>query len=111
MGQGIPGNRGEASLSAGTVLYITFLCALWVARKLTSSFVLNGTLVGVVAVVLTAGFVFAAKPEDRLMYIVSFALRIVGAYLGGLVAQRHADRVRNQAPGWSAPASPKGERA
>jgi hypothetical protein len=51
-------------------------------------FVANGTLVGTVAVVLTLGFFFAAKPEDRLMYGVSFLLRIIGGYLGGVVAQR-----------------------
>ena len=66
----------------------TFLSVLWLARKLTSGFVPNGTLVGVAAVVLTAGFIFGARPEDRLMYIVSFVLRIVAGYLGGVVAQR-----------------------
>ncbi len=65
----------------------TFLSVLWVARKLTSDFIANGTLVGVAAVILTAGFLAGAKPEHRLMYIVSFALRIVAGYLGGLVAQ------------------------
>src|SRR5437588_5779099 len=52
----------------------TFFGALWVGRKLTSAFVANGTLVGAAAVLLTAGFIFVAKPEDRLMYGVSFAL-------------------------------------
>ncbi|MBZ5631848.1 MAG: TIGR04086 family membrane protein [Acidobacteriia bacterium] len=68
----------------------TFLMVLWVARKLESRFVLHGLLVGVVGVVLTAGFIFTAKPEDRWMYVVSFVLRIVGGYLGGLVAQKPA---------------------
>src|SRR5262249_37669576 len=48
---------------------VTFLLALWVARKLTSFFVANGVMVGVVAVVLTVGFAFTARPQDRLMYI------------------------------------------
>jgi hypothetical protein len=65
----------------------TFLSVLWLARKLTSHFILNGTLVGVAATILTAGFLFSAKPEDRLMYIASFAVRIVAGYLGGLRAQ------------------------
>jgi len=65
-----------------------FLGALWVCRKLTSAFIANGTLVGVVAVVLTGGLLFIAKPEDRLMYGVSFVLRIIGAYVGGVQAQR-----------------------
>jgi hypothetical protein len=67
-----------------------FLGAVWVGRKLTSSFVLNGILVGVTAVVLTGGFLFVAKPEDRLMYVVSFALRILGGYAGGVIAQRRS---------------------
>ena len=66
----------------------TFLMVLWVARKLESGFILHGILVGLVGVVLTAGFVFVAKPEDRLMYGVSYLLRIVGGYLGGVVARR-----------------------
>ena len=65
----------------------TFFSVLWVARKLTSDFVLNGTLVGAAAVLLTVGFLFGAKPEYRLMYIVSFLLRIAGGFLGGLAAR------------------------
>ena len=68
----------------------TFLTVLWVARKLESRFILHGVLVGLVGVVLTGGFIFMAKPGDRLMYVVSFVLRIVGGYLGGLVAQKPA---------------------
>jgi hypothetical protein len=44
-------------------------------------------LVGVAAVVLTLGFLFVAKPGERLMYGVSFVLRILGGYLGGVVSQ------------------------
>jgi len=66
----------------------TFLMVLWVARKLKSDFVLHGILVGVVGVALTGAFIFAAKPEDRLMYGVSYVLRIIGGYLGGVVARR-----------------------
>jgi len=70
----------------------TFLMVLWVARKLETGFVLHGILVGLAGVALTGGFIFAAKPEDRLMYGVSFVLRIIGGYLGGVVARRLADR-------------------
>ena len=70
----------------------TFVSALWVARKLTSDFTMNGSLVGVTAVLLTVGFLFGAKPEYRLMYFVSFAARIIGGYLGGVVAQRISRR-------------------
>ena len=70
----------------------TFFGALWVGRKLTSAFVANGVLVGAVAVVLTGGLIFVAKLEDRLMYGVSFVLRILGGYVGGAVAQRMSRR-------------------
>jgi hypothetical protein len=72
--------------------FATFFGALWVGRKLTSAFRVNGALVGVAAVVLTAGFLFAARPEDRLMYGVSYVLRMLGGYLGGAVAQRMSIR-------------------
>lgn len=76
--------------AAGAVA--TFLMVLWVARALDSEFVANGLMVGVVGVVLTVGFIFAARPEDRLMYGVSFALRVLGGYAGGVVAQRMRSR-------------------
>jgi hypothetical protein len=66
----------------------TFLMALWVARGLKAGFVSNGLMIGVVGVVLSVGLIFTARPEDRIMYGVSFALRILGGYAGGLVAQR-----------------------
>ena len=68
----------------------TFVMVLWVARKLESHFILHGVLVGLVGVALAAGFMFTAKPEDRLMYLISCALRILGGYLGGLVARKPA---------------------
>ena len=68
----------------------TFLMALWVARKLEARYILHGVLVGLMGVVLAGGFIFTAKRGDRWMYVVSFALRIVGGYLGGLVAHKPA---------------------
>jgi len=64
-----------------------FLSVLWLSRRLGTHFALNGTLTGIAAAILASGFLFAARPEDRLMYLVSFALRIAGGYLGGVVAQ------------------------
>ncbi|HEX3742824.1 MAG TPA: hypothetical protein VHW09_02800 [Bryobacteraceae bacterium] len=61
----------------------TFLSARWATRQLSANFVLNGTMVGVVTVILTLGFLFGARPEDRLMYLVSFVIRLAGGYLGG----------------------------
>jgi len=74
-----------------------FLSALWATRKLAANIVLNATLVGVVAVILTAGMIFGARPEDRLMYIVSFAIRIAAGYLAGLTAQARFQRTAAQA--------------
>ena len=69
-----------------------FFGALWATRKLSSGFLVNGTLVGVFGVLLTGGFFFVTKPENRLMYVVSFVLRILGGYLGGVLAQRISAR-------------------
>ena len=66
----------------------TFLFVLWVARKLSSDFVANGIWVGIVSVLLTFAFIFSAKSEDRAMYVIAFALRIIAGYAGGLVSQR-----------------------
>jgi hypothetical protein len=78
----------------------TFFGALWAGRKLTSAFLANGTLVGAAAVVLTGGLIFVAKPEDRLMYGVSFVLRILGGYAGGVVTQRMYSRRPASVASW-----------
>jgi hypothetical protein len=80
--------RASYSVAPVTAGLATFLAALWADRGLTTGFVANGAFVGVIAVVLTLGFFLAAKPEDRLMYGVSFVLRIIGGCLGGVAAQR-----------------------
>ena len=86
----VPGELAGYYVAPPASAVATFLTVLWVARKLESRFILHGLLVGLMGVALTGGFVFMAKPEDRLMYAVSFVLRIAGGYLGGLVAQRPA---------------------
>jgi hypothetical protein len=72
--------------------FAIFLSVYWMARKLTANFVVNGALVGVVAVILTASFLFGAKPEDRPMYIASFSIRILAGYLGGLAMKARFNR-------------------
>jgi hypothetical protein len=67
---------------------MTALAVLWATRRLTSDFIRHGLLVGLAAVLLTFAFIVGARPEHRLMYIVSFALRIVGGFAGGTLAQR-----------------------
>ena len=68
-------------------LIMTVLAVLWAVRGLTTGFVRHGVAVGLLAVVLTSGFIFGARPEHRVMYVISFALRIVGGYAGGAIAQ------------------------
>src|SRR5262245_22824619 len=42
----------------------TFVFVLWVARKLEANIIINGIAVGVLSVLLTAGFLVGAKTED-----------------------------------------------
>ena len=84
----VPGEVAGYYVAPPTSAVATLLMVLWATRKVDSRFILHGVLVGLVGVVLTGGFIFTAMPEDRLMYVVSFVLRIVGGYVGGLVAQR-----------------------
>ena len=80
----------------------TFLMAFLAVRKLESSLIANGLLVGVVATLLTVGFAFGATPEDRWMYIMSFAARILAGCAAGFLALKmkggsvhdHARQVR-----------------
>lgn len=69
----------------------TALAVFWAARPLSSDFIRHGMLVGLVSVLLTLGFILTARPEHRLMYLIAFALRIVGGYLGGILARRRVE--------------------
>jgi len=55
-------------------------------------------LIGVAGVLLTGGFIVGAKPEHRLMYVVSYVLRIVAGYLGGWAVQEKLARVSRPVP-------------
>jgi hypothetical protein len=66
----------------------TFACAWYTIRRLKSGFVINGVLVGTVATVLTLGFIAGARPEDRLMYLVSYGVRIIAGYAAGLMVRK-----------------------
>jgi hypothetical protein len=65
----------------------TFMIVFCMSRKLRSDFVRNGLTAGFIEVLLTAGFLFGARPADRPMYLVSFAIRIASGYLAGLAAR------------------------
>jgi putative membrane protein (TIGR04086 family) len=63
-----------------------FLGALWLGRRIESRFILHGTLVGVVAVLIYVSLT-RAQPEP-FAYIVAHALKLIGGACGGWVAQR-----------------------
>jgi putative membrane protein (TIGR04086 family) len=62
-----------------------FLGALWVCRRIESHFILQGTLVGIVAALIYIA-VTRAQPEP-FAYIVAHALKLAGGACGGFVAQ------------------------
>ena len=76
---------------------MTFIFVLWAARKQNADFVLHGVLIGVGGVLLTAGFILVAKPEHRLMYLISYVLRIAAGYAGGVTARTRFGGVRSAA--------------
>ena len=88
-------------VAAPAAAFATFLWSYWAVRKLDSRFVANGLLVGIVATLLSVGFIVTARPEHRWMYVLSFLLRIAAGYWGGVAAQYvkgarndHAHQVR-----------------
>jgi len=63
---------------------LPFLFSLWVGKRIHSNFVLQGALVGVVAVLFYV-IVSRARPEPTL-YVISHGLKILGGMAGGLTA-------------------------
>ena len=73
-----------------------FLGALWVCRRTESHFILQGTLVGVVAALIYIALT-RAQPEP-LAYIVAHALKLAGGACGGFVAQRRRQMSEDAKP-------------
>ena len=92
--QTLPYTASLASLLA------CFLLALWVARRISSHFVLHGILVGLVATLLYVALT-RGQPEP-LAYLLAHVLKIIGGAAGGLLA------ARRQKPAGQ-PANPAGE--
>src|SRR6202044_350582 len=63
-----------------------FLGALWACRRIESHFILQGTLVGVVAALIYIALT-RAQPEP-FAYIVAHALKLAGGACGGFIAQQ-----------------------
>src|SRR5947207_2499050 len=51
-------------LAAPVAALATFLAAFWTVRKLDSALVVNGALIGIVATLLSVGFIAGARPQD-----------------------------------------------
>ena len=64
----------------------TGLAALWAVHGLEAGIIANAVAVGIVSVLLTVPFLLSARREHRLMYCIAFALRLVAAYLAGVVS-------------------------
>jgi len=62
-----------------------FLAALWVCHRIESQFILQGTLVGVVAALIYV--VLSRGQPEPFVYIVAHALKLLGGACGGLVVQ------------------------
>ena len=65
-----------------------FLFALWVARRADSRYVLHGVIVGVVAALFY--LIVAWGQPEPLLYRIAHGLKIVGGWLGGVLAARRA---------------------
>src|SRR5262249_52949078 len=69
---------------------MVFLFSLWVGKRIESGFVLHGTLVGVVGILL---FVIMWVGTTRSLaqppvYVVAHLLKVLGGITGGLVVER-----------------------
>ena len=71
-------------------LVMTFLCAVWVGRRVASRHVLHGTLVGVVAAVSYIALTLGQTLPFA--YLVSHFLKVAGGMAGGFVAARQLER-------------------
>ena len=75
---------------------IVFLFALWVGKRVESTFVLHGALIGVIATLLFTGMWIATTPSwvQPVPYLIAHALKIAGGVCGGMLAnQRKQGRI------------------
>ena len=69
---------------------VTFLAALWVARRLESHFVLHGAITGTTAMLIYLAIMAATGSigSQPVVYWVAHGLKILGGVLGGVFAAR-----------------------
>ena len=65
---------------------MSFIAALWVARKSNQRRILHGTLVGVGSAVLDVGLIAISGAGFEWLFVVSNAGRVAAGWLGGLTA-------------------------
>ena len=82
-----------------------FVFAHWVGRHIESAFVLNGTLVGVVAALFY--LVLAWGQPQPLLYKIAHGLKLVGGVAGGLLASHRASQSSPSSKLNHAPVEPK----
>jgi putative membrane protein (TIGR04086 family) len=69
----------------------TFLLMQWVARRVSSRFVLHGAVVGVAAFVVYMIPVVAGGGEQPPLYWFAHAMKLIGGMCGGLIAARRRE--------------------
>ena len=77
----------EAGFYIGPIVgsIATFFCAWWACRKLESSFLLNGTIVGVIVAILGTTILVASAAPFHIVFVISYTLKILAGLLGGMV--------------------------
>jgi putative membrane protein (TIGR04086 family) len=70
----------------------TLLLMQWVARRVTSQFVLHGAVVGCAAFAVYIIPVVAGGGEQPPMYWLAHAMKLLGGMTGGIIAARRAGR-------------------
>jgi len=68
-----------------------YAAALWVCRRAASQFALHGALVGLVAALFY--LIVAWGQTEPLLYKIAHGLKLIGGWLGGIVAARRAKAV------------------
>lgn len=71
---------------------VTFLAAVWVARRLESHFVLHGAITGLTAMLIYLALMAATGSigAQPVVYWVAHGLKVLGGVLGGGFASRRA---------------------
>ena len=84
---------------------LPLLCAMWVGSRSQSRFVLQGFLIGLIAMLIYLALLGAvrafgpAEPPQPFAYEVAHVLKLLGGITGGLIASRQAHRAPKMGSG------------